>query len=112
MESKKLPQEIEECLKKLDCTPQYDKRVENDPTIPCIHKTGKQLIWFVHSDIENDSYRIRTPDITKKLEWYEQGAFRSQLPDNITFERKDKGRWISTENQLCEKQKCKRNLLA
>ena len=45
-----LPTEIEECLKHLDCTPQYDKRIEGDTTIPCIHKSGKQLIWFVRSD--------------------------------------------------------------
>ncbi len=104
MYKERLPQEIEECLQQLDCTPQYDKRVENDPTIPCVHKSGKQLIWFVHPDIENDSYRIRTPDITKKLEWYDEGSFRKQLPENITFERKDKGRWISSENQKLTKE--------
>ena len=59
----KLPLEIEECLKKLDCTPQYDKRTEGDKTIPCVHKFGKQLIWFTYHDSEKDSYRIRTPDI-------------------------------------------------
>jgi hypothetical protein len=95
-DNKRLPQEIEECLKQLDCTPQYDKRIDNDPTIPCVHKSGKQLIWFIYPDIENDSYRIRTPDISKKIEWYEEGSFRKQIPENISFEHKDKGRWVSS----------------
>lgn len=101
MEKERLPHEIEECLMQLDCTPQYDQR--NDAKIPCIHKSGKQLIWFEHYDIENDSYRIRTPDITQKLDWYEEGSFRSQLPDNISFERGNKGRWISSESKRLTK---------
>lgn len=99
----KLPLEIEECLKKLDCTPQYDKRTEGDKTIPCVHKFGKQLIWFTYHDSEKDSYRIRTPDISKNLEWFTEGDFRRELPENIIFEKKDKGRWISSEKQYLTK---------
>ena len=102
-DNKHLSQEIEQCLKRLDCTPQYDKRIDNDPTIPCIHKSGKQLIWFVNPDIDSDSYRIRTPDILKNFEWYKEGAFRKELPEIIIFERKDKGRWISSEKQKLTK---------
>ena len=72
---KRLPIEIEECLKHLDCTPQYDKRKKGDKVIPCVHKSGRQLIWFTYHNSEKNLYRIRTPDI-KKLDWYEQGAFR------------------------------------
>lgn len=100
-DSKQLPQEIEKCLEMFNCTPQYDKR--DDIKIPCIHKSGKQLIWFEYYDIEKDSYRIRTPDITKKIEWYDKGSFRTKLPDNILFERKEKGRWISSESQRLTK---------
>ena len=41
---RKLPADIEECLKKLNCTPIYDKRTDKNSIIPCVHKSGKQLI--------------------------------------------------------------------
>lgn len=96
-----LPDEIIECLKMLECTPQYTRR-ENNSIIPCKHKSGKLLVWILNPNINGDSYGLRTPDISRELEWYEAGAFRDLLPADIEFERREKGRWASL-NKLSKK---------
>lgn len=105
--NKRLPVEIIECLNKLDCTPQYTRK-DNDRTIPCKHnKTGKLIIWILRPNIEKDTYGIRTPDIKRDLEWYNEGDFTKQLPQNIIFRHdKNKGRWIVSGLSKNEILKC------
>lgn len=88
-------------LKKLNCTPIYDKRTDKDSIIPCVHKSGKKLICFVQHNIKKDSYRIRIPKISTNLELYEsQGDFQKELLENIIFDGKDNDTWSSRQTRI------------
>lgn len=104
--NKELPEEIVECLKKEGCIPQYDKRIEGDITIPCLHlKSNRQVIWFIKYNFEEDLITIRTPDYNDK-DWYSENNLKALLPSNIIFERGRKGRFIFKDLQTSELLKC------